>query len=92
MKKKELLPIILLSLIITGLTWFYALDSVCGFIKNCNGGINPTRFHGFPFHFATTSLYSNSTFIFNSFLLDILFWVFICTISYLILKKTKILR
>lgn len=73
-KKKEFLIILVLAVLVTGLSWFYVPDSVCGFKTDCNRGINPTTYHGWPLRFMTHSLYSGTQIETQNLLLDFIFW------------------
>ncbi|MBI2522814.1 hypothetical protein HYW19_00320 [Candidatus Woesearchaeota archaeon] len=89
MEKKEISIIFILAVLVTGTSWFYAPDSVCGFRGDCNRGINPTIYHGLPLRFIERSLYSQSKINILNLLFDLIFWFLIFIGGSIALKKLK---
>lgn len=57
--KNEMIAAII-ALVIIGIGLNIGYDSICGFRSNCNRGINPTTYYGWPLVFREIGLYSGS--------------------------------
>ena len=92
LQSHEILISVLLAILVTVGSAFYAPDSVCEFRSNCNRGINPTTYHGLPLKFMESSLYAGSKIEFWNLILDFLFWFLISAGGLWMLKKLKFER